>query len=106
MCGRNTRGWDLGCYVTDIRKELDEIAKSLGAKTRFNSEKTCAELYMPTCWWRWRKEKIIACVKVTGEACVPGRARIISPEPLLDATKELFTKTLSPRVSVRLEVCQ
>jgi|GEM_PF-4563661 hypothetical protein len=92
-----------GSYVSEFRKELDEVAKLLGAKTRFNLEQRCAELYVPACRWCKRAEEVLVQVNVTGECSVAGGAKVTSPQPLLDSTKKLLKKALS-RVNVRFEV--
>lgn len=88
-----------GYYVGEFRRNLDEVAKLLGAKTRFNPERKCAELHVSDDW----SEKVIARVNVTGECCTALNAEITSQQELPDTTKELFGKALS-RLKVRYEV--
>lgn len=80
-----------GFYVTQFRREIEQIAKSLCVPchpcvhTRFNQEERCAELYS--------ESGLIAQVNVEGEYGIP--CRVIVASNLSSQGKTLF-KNLFP----------
>ena len=78
-----------GFYVASLRIYLDDIAERLSrsgcaARTRFNPQKSCAEIHTPA-------GEVLARVQAHGDmACFPYKAIIILSVLLPESMKKLF----------------